>query len=104
MKITAGGDLFGISRDSNSLYNFQRNAVELMQQLRETEQPIVLTINGKADLLVQDSESYQKLLELVERLETITAIKVGLEQMDRGEAVPAREAFEELRRKHGISR
>lgn len=96
--------MFGISRDSNSLYNFQRNAVELMQQLRETEQPIVLTINGKADLLVQDSESYQKLLELVERLETITAIKVGLEQMDRGEAVPAREAFEELRRKHGISR
>jgi len=31
-------------------------------------------------------------------------IRVGLEQVERGEVRPAREAFEELRRKHKIPR
>ena len=73
-----------------------------MQQMKETGQPIVLTVNGKAELVVQDAESYQKLLELVDRLETIAAIREGLEDMKNGRTRPAEEVFEEIRRKHGI--
>ncbi len=91
-----------ISRGINSLSNFKRNTAEFMQQMKETGQPIVLTVNGKAELVVQDAESYQKLLELVERLETIAAIREGLEDMKNGRTRPAEEVFEEIRRKHGI--
>lgn len=73
-----------------------------MQQMKETGQPIVLTVNGKAELVVQDAESYQKLLELVDRLETIAAIREGWEDMKNGRTRPAEEVFEEIRRKHGI--
>lgn len=73
-----------------------------MQQLKETGQPIVLTVNGKAELVVQDAESYQKLLELVERLETIAAIREGLEDMKNGHTRSAEEVFEEIRQKYGI--
>lgn len=91
-----------ISRGINSLSNFKRNTAEFMQQMKETGQPIVLTVNGKAELVVQDAESYQKLLELVDRLETIAAIREGLEDMKNGRTRPAEEVFEEIRRKHGI--
>ena len=46
-----------------------------MQQLRETGRPVVLTINGKAELVVQEAQSYQKLLDLIDRLETIEGVK-----------------------------
>lgn len=95
-------NVLDISRGINSLSNFKRNTAEFMQQMKETGQPIVLTVNGKAELVVQDAESYQKLLELVDRLETIAAIREGLEDMKNGRTRPAEEVFEEIRRKHGI--
>lgn len=85
-----------ISLGINSLSNIKRNTTEFMQQLREMGQPIVLTVNGKDELVVQDVESYQKLLELVERLETIEAVKVGLEEMNAGKGEPVDEAFKEI--------
>nr|WP_202895916.1 type II toxin-antitoxin system Phd/YefM family antitoxin [Iningainema tapete] len=85
-----------ISRDINSLSNFKRNTTEFMEQLRETGQPIVLTVNGKAELVVQGVESYQKLLELVERLETIEAVRVAIQEMKAGKGEPAHQAFNEI--------
>jgi prevent-host-death family protein len=88
--------MLNISKGINSLSNFKRNTTEFMGQLRETGQPIVLTINGKAELVVQDVESYQKLLELVERLETIDAVKMALEEMKAGKGEPADKVFQEI--------
>ncbi|MEH2198434.1 type II toxin-antitoxin system Phd/YefM family antitoxin [Nostoc sp.] len=88
--------MLNISKGINSLSNFKRNTTEFMEQLRETGQPIVLTINGKAELVVQDVESYQKLIELVERLETIDAVKMALEEMKAGKGQRADEVFQEI--------
>lgn len=88
--------MLNISRDINSLSNFKRNTAEFMEQLRETGQPIVLTVNGKAELVVQDVESYQKLLEQVERLENIEAVRVALQEMKAGKGELAHESFKEI--------
>ncbi|GAA6621229.1 type II toxin-antitoxin system Phd/YefM family antitoxin [Scytonema sp. NUACC26] len=88
--------MLDISRGINSLSNFKRNTAEFMDQLRKTGKPVVLTVNGKAELVVQDVESYQKLLELVERLETIEAIKVALQEMKEGKGEPVDEVFREI--------
>ena len=45
---------------------------------------------------VQEAESYQKLLYAVELLETLKGIKLGLEQMDRGEGKKAEDFFNQL--------
>lgn len=47
--------------DIHSLSEFQRNAKQLVAQLQQTGDPHVLTVNGKAALVVQDAESYQKM-------------------------------------------
>lgn len=77
--------MLNIDRDINSLSSFKRNTSEFIEQMKKTGEPIVLTINGKAELIVQDAASYQRMLEAVERLETIEGIKRGLAEMERGE-------------------
>ncbi len=61
-------------------------------------------MNGKAEIVVQDAETYQELLDLVDAVETIAAVKNSLAAFDRGEGVPGLDALEALRAKHGIPR
>jgi hypothetical protein len=57
---------------------------------------VVLTINGKAELVVQDAASYQRLFDLAEQLETIQAVKEGLASVDRGDGRPMDDVFDAL--------
>ena len=88
--------------DIHSLTDFQRNTKEHIQRLKETGRPEVLTVNGKAEIVVQDAASYQKLLELIDRAEAIEGIQKGLESMQRGEGKPAQDVFTRLRKQHTI--
>ncbi len=72
--------------------------------MKASKNPVVLTVNGKAELVMQGAASYQELLEQVERAETALAVRQAMEEFDRGEGRPARDALDELRIKHGISR
>ncbi len=85
-----------LSQDIHPLTDFKRKTSEFLRQLKETGNPVVLTINGKAELVVQDAASYQRLFDLAERLETIQAVKEGLASVDRGEGRPLDEVFDAL--------
>jgi len=54
--------MFNISRDIHSLSSFKRNTLEFIAQMKQTGKPVVLTVNGKAELVVEDAESYQQML------------------------------------------
>ena len=84
-----------------SLSDFKRNTVELIDRLRKTGHPLVLTINGKAEVVVQDAGAYQTLLD---RVEAIEGIQRGLADVKAGRTKPARQVFDRLRRKHAIPR
>lgn len=90
-----------LANDIRSLSDFKRNTLELLDRLRKTGHPLVLTINGKAELVVQDAEAYQALLD---RVEAIEGIQRGLADVKAGRTKPARQVFARLRRKHGIPR
>ena len=90
-----------IANDIRSLSDFKRNTSELLDRLKKTGNPLVLTINGKAEIVVQDAEAYQ---ELLDRVETIEGIQRGLADVKAGRTKPAREVFNRLRRKHGMPR
>jgi prevent-host-death family protein len=91
-----------LARDIDSLSHFKRNTAEIIELLKTTGEPMVLTVNGKAQIVVQDAASYQRMLDLIDRAEAIAGIKRGLESASRGEGIPADAAFEQLRRKHRI--
>ena len=54
-------------QDIASLTDFHRNSTYHCKRLRLSGRPQVLTVNGKAVLVVQDAAAYQRLLEVVER-------------------------------------
>ncbi|MEG4396790.1 type II toxin-antitoxin system Phd/YefM family antitoxin [Microcoleus sp. BROC3] len=88
--------MINLSKDIHSLTEFKRNTTEFVQRLKRTKHPVVLTVNAKAELVVQDAESYQKLLDAVKLLETLKEIKRGLEQRSRGEGKKAEDFFAQL--------
>jgi prevent-host-death family protein len=92
-----------MSQDIHPLTDFKRNTIEFVSQMKKTQRPLVLTVNGKAELVVQDAESYQRILDRLERLEVVAAIRVGIAAADAGRVKPAREALAKLQEKLGIS-
>ena len=95
--------MINLSRDIQSLSTFKRNTNELINQMKATGNPIVLTVNGKADLVVQDAVSYQKLLDTIEELETMLGIKKGLEDVTKGNTQSLDSFGSEMQHKHEIS-
>ena len=91
-------------REVRSVTEFQRNIKDYVGRLKENKTPLVLTVNGRAELVVQDAESYQLILERLERAETLAAIARSMEQFERGEGISLDEAENKLRKKHGFSR
>jgi prevent-host-death family protein len=90
--------------DICSLSEFQRNAKEHIERLKETGRPQVLTVNGAAAVVVQDAQSYQKMLDATERAQVIEGIRRGLDQASKGKTKPARKALDAIREKHAIPR
>jgi prevent-host-death family protein len=96
--------MLDITEDIQSLTTFRRRSGEFMKQLKKTKRPVVLTVNGKAEAVVQDAGAYQRLLDIASRADVHEAIRQGLDDAARGRTRPAREVFAEMRRKHAIPR
>lgn len=96
--------MIDLGKGIDSLTNFKRNTPAFLDQLQESGQPMVLTINGKARLVVQDASSYQQLLETIDRLEALEGIRRGLGEMKAGKGKPIDQVDRALRKKHRIPR
>jgi prevent-host-death family protein len=97
--------MINVENDIDSVTNFKRQTAAYLQQLRKTGSPMVLTVNGKAEVVVQDAVAYRRLVERAaqaEREETVTAIRDALEDVEAGRTKPARAAIRRLAKKHGI--
>jgi prevent-host-death family protein len=86
----------------HSVTDFQRNPKAVLARLRETRSPAILTVNGKAEMVIQDAASYQELLDKVQRVEDLDAVREGLAQSIAGEGMPAEDFFEDFERRHGL--
>ncbi len=58
---------------------------------------MVLTVNGRAEMVVQDAASYQQTLDALERAEANAGIRRGLEDMAKGRVKPLREAIDSIK-------
>ncbi len=55
-------------QDIGSLTDFARNTRAHLDRLRRTGRPELLTVNGKAEVVVQTAAAYQRLIESLEKL------------------------------------
>ncbi len=96
--------MLDITKDIQSLTTFRRRSGDFIKQLKKSKRPVVLTVNGKAEAIVQDAEAYQRLLDIAAFADAEEGIRQGLDDVARGRTRPVREVFDEIRRKHGIRR
>lgn len=86
-------------KDIESLTAFKRNTTEYVKKIKKSGHPLVLTVNGKAEIVVQDAESYQRMLELLDRAEAIEAVREGLESVRREKTMSLDQFDKEMRKK-----
>ena len=96
--------MLNITKDIQSLTTFRRRSGDFMKQLKKSKRPIVLTVKGKAEAIVQDAEAYQRLLDIAARADVYEGIRQGLDDVAHDRTRPAKEAFDAIRRKHDIPR
>jgi hypothetical protein len=56
------------SEDITSLTDFAKNTKAHLKRLKRTGRPELLTVNGKAEVVVQNATAYQRLIEALEKL------------------------------------
>ena len=87
-----------------SLTDFRHNAKQYVEQLQSTQEPLVLTVNGKAAIVVESAEAYEAYQERVRQLEAEVnelklqalkdAVAVGAQQAEQGQF--SQRSFDEI--------
>ena len=91
--------MLDITKDIQSLTNFRRKPAQFLKTMKKRKRILILTVNGKAEAVVQDLESYQRLLDSAARCDVYEAVRQRLDDVVHGRIRPAREVFDDLRRR-----
>jgi prevent-host-death family protein len=85
--------MIDVTQDIHSLTDFKRNAPGLLRQMKAHGRPLVLTVNGKAEVVVVDASEYQA---IAEHMDTVTRIRAALAEARLGLGELAGDVFDEL--------
>ena len=92
-----------ITRDIQTLSEFKQNASKFVKQVQETGQPIVLTVNGKPAVVVQDPRSFQQMIDAREYQETVAALREAVADIENADTwLTHEEAFAGIRERLGM--
>jgi prevent-host-death family protein len=70
------------------------HAAEIVRKLSEKREPLVITQNGEANVVIQDIESYEQTQETMALLKILA---VGNRQIEEGKVQPAGDVIRRLR-------
>ncbi len=70
------------------------HAAEIVRNLNEHREPLVITQNGEAKVVIQDVESYEQTLETMALLKILA---LGTRQIEEGKVQPAEDVIKRLR-------
>ena len=73
-------------------------AAEIVRNLGEQREPLIITQNGEAKVVVQDIESYEQTQETMALLKILA---LGSRQIEEGKVQPAVDVIEQLRERRG---
>jgi prevent-host-death family protein len=82
------------STNIKSISYLKANASDVVNQLQEQREPMIITQNGEAKMVVQDIESYEKTQQTLALLKILA---LGQKQIEAGEVVEASTIIEQIR-------
>jgi len=78
-----------LEADVQPVTDFRSNSARMLEQVRETGRPIVLTQRGRSAAVVLDVRTYQDLLDELDELRDIAR---GVADADAGQTMDSKEA------------
>lgn len=69
-----------LNEDIRPLSEFRANAAALIEQVRSTKRPMVITQHGKSSAVILDVQEYESLLEKIELLQEIQIAESQLQE------------------------
>ena len=80
-----------------SMTEFKRDSGRWLRRMRKTGKPGVLTVNGRAEVVIMDAASYRRLMQEVEASSVMVAVERSMREYRDGKTVPASEAIRRMR-------
>ncbi|MDZ8108462.1 MAG: type II toxin-antitoxin system Phd/YefM family antitoxin [Nostoc sp. DedQUE12a] len=78
-----------------TLTDFKRNAKDYVERIKSTKSPLVLTVNGKAEVVVHEAQAFQQMMNRLQHLEEElqklklealrSQIDIGVKQLETGQ-------------------
>ncbi len=70
------------------------HAAEIVRTLGEQREPLIITQNGEAKVVIQDIESYEQTQQTMALLKILA---LGMHQIEKGKVLPAEDVIKRLR-------
>ena len=85
-----------LDTDIKPVSEFRANTADLIEQVRNSGRPLILTQRGHSAAVLLDVADYA---QLVEELELLRDVRTAVQQIESGKGVPNRQAKAELRKR-----
>jgi len=85
-----------LSSQIKSISYLKANASDVVLQVREQREPMIITQNGEAKIVVQDIESFEETQEVLAMLKLLA---LGTRQIENNEITPAELAIQHVRQR-----
>jgi prevent-host-death family protein len=75
------------------------HAAEIVRMLAEQREPLIITQNGEAKVVIQDIDSYEQTQQTMALLKILA---LGMRQIEEGSVLPARDVIKRLRKQKEV--
>jgi len=82
-----------LAEDVTPVTDFRTKAAELLQKIKKTRRPLLLTQRGRSAAVIEDVKEYENRLE---RLELLEAILKGLQAAEKEDLISHKQAMQQL--------
>ena len=86
-----------LSNQIKPISYLKAHVAEIVRKLGEHREPLVITQNGEAKVVIQDIESYEQTQETMALLKILA---LGMRQIEEGKVLPAEDVIRRLREGH----
>jgi prevent-host-death family protein len=88
-----------LSRQIRPISYLKAHAAEIVRNLAEQQEPLVITQNGLAKVVIQDIESYEQTQQTMALLKILA---LGMRQVEEGKVLPAENVIKRLRERREV--
>lgn len=90
-----------LTEDIRSITDLKRKTREILDQVKQTGRPVILTVNGRADAVILDVHAYEKHLQAGNMAKLLTTAE---EEAATGRSRPIRSFLRKFKHARKISR